>query len=556
LIVTAATLPEPIVQTDVEAWMDARAVLTRGRLVQEQKRRIRLLETANLLPVAQREQVMKALAANAVRWINDWCWTLDPRNLQANQPVRVPIVLRPRQVEFIAWLENKIGSRQNGLVEKSRDEGMTWIICAYFVHGWLFKPGFKAGIGSRKLDLVDRNGDPDCIFEKIRFLIRNLPPWMQPDGYDERKHANFCRMLNPANGATLVGEGGDDIGRGGRNLVYFVDEHAKIANPELVDQSLSQNATTIIYGSTPRGVGNLFYQKRFGGKIPVFTFHWRDNPDKNWTVLHRGLEVHPWYEEQVLKLDDVSLAQEVDIDYTASVEGIVIPAKWVQSALKLRLERGNPITAGLDVADEGEDDKAATFREGPSVTDVTRFSGGIALLPEAVKAGCVKHGVQTLFYDRLGVGAAITATIAKETNLSFKVVGVANSERPTFTKYPDNPTVTAHDRFANHAAELWWRLRLRFQNTHLRFTGVKPDLPDHECISLLEIAHLPIINQVIAQLSQPTYEKTGVNDLIRVNKKGAGKSSPDLAESLMYAFANPVQVKRPQGTVSGSFETM
>jgi hypothetical protein len=42
---------------------------------------------------------------------------------------------------------------------------------------------------------------------------------------------------------------------------------------------------------------------------------------------------------------------------------------------------------------------------------------------------------------------------------------------------------------------------------------------------------------LMAQLSQPTFEKHGQSDKLRVNKKGHGSSSPDHAEALMYAFA-------------------
>ena len=43
----------------------------------------------------------------------------------------------------------------------------------------------------------------------------------------------------------------------------------------------------------------------------------------------------------------------------------------------------------------------------------------------------------------------------------------------------------------------------------------------------------------MAQLSQPLWEKGGKADKIHVNKKGRGTSSPDHAESIMYAFAVP-----------------
>jgi phage terminase large subunit len=534
-------------EQQISEWMAVATTERRLAIKEEQKRRIELLKRANKEP----RIVLAAIKNNPVRFINDWVWTFDPRNPTDNLPAKIPLHLRPKQEEFVCWVDEMIAGKQNGVIEKTRDEGMTWVIAALFVHHWLFQPGFKAGIGSRKMDLVDRKDDPDSIFEKLRFIIRNLPKWMHPEGYKEREHANFARISNPANGSSIVGEGGDDIGRGGRNTVYFVDEHAKIERAELVEQSLSQNAPTILYGSTPRGVGNLFYIKRNAPGAKIFSFHWRDNPGKNFHVMHEGKLVYPWYEQQKAKFDDVTIAQEVDIDYTASVEGVVIPGAWVQAALKIKLEKGSRNTAGLDVSGEGADKTVYTSRSGPVVKRVKRLVGDS--LPSDAKDLALQDDVSIFHYDRLGVGAAISVTLAKlaqEEGFPFQVEGVANSEVPTDTIYPDLNKVKAFERFADYAAELWWRLRLRFKNTWERLNG-KAEHPDEDCISLLELQGTPELNILIAQLSQPTYKKVGVSDKIRVDKKGEGSQSPDHAESLMYSYAVPRFNRHRRGPISG-----
>jgi hypothetical protein len=211
----------------------------------------------------------------------------------------------------------------------------------YALHGWLFRPGFSAGFGSRKLELVDRRGDLDSIFEKLRFLLDNLPAWMLPTGFRRADHDNQARLLNPATGAAVTGEGGDNIGRGGRKSLYFIDEAAFLERPDSVDRALSQTTRVRIDVSTPNGPGNPFAAKRHSGKVPVFTLHWRDDPRKNaLQALPDGRAVYPWYEEQKRRLDPVTVAQEIDIDYTASVEGFVIPAAWVRAAVGLNLPRG------------------------------------------------------------------------------------------------------------------------------------------------------------------------------------------------------------------------
>lgn len=71
-------------------------------------------------------------------------------------------------------------------------------------------------------------------------------------------------------------------------------------------------------------------------------------------------------------LDDVVLAQEVDINYAASVEGVLIPSTWVQAAIdahkKLQIEPTGDRIGGLDVADEGKDKNSFAARHGVVMT--------------------------------------------------------------------------------------------------------------------------------------------------------------------------------------------
>jgi len=92
----------------------------------------------------------------------------------------------------IEWLGERERRNQPGLVEKSRDTGVSWLCCAYAVHGWLFKPGYAAGFGSLKWDEVDEIGNMGTLLEKCRFIIRNLPHWMRPPNFRQKEHAKFC----------------------------------------------------------------------------------------------------------------------------------------------------------------------------------------------------------------------------------------------------------------------------------------------------------------------------------------------------------------------------
>jgi hypothetical protein len=164
------------------------------------------------------------------------------------------------------------------------------------------------------------------------------------------------RILNPENGAAIVGEAGDNIGRGNRTSIYFKDESAFYERPQAIDAALSQTSNCKIDVSTVNGNGNPFYQKRHSGKIPVFTFHWRDDPRKD----------AAWYQKQRDTLDPVIVAQEIDIDYNASVAD-----SWISGDSIAAAQNNGPaqVTAigkwrvGVDAAHFGDDESIIHCRK-------------------------------------------------------------------------------------------------------------------------------------------------------------------------------------------------
>lgn len=182
--------------------------------------------------------VTNALAYYAQRpadFINHWVDTFDPRNAMAKLPTRLPLVMFERQGQLVEFLLACLREESNGLVDKSRDMGATWVAGGFSVWLWRFWPGASIGWGSRKEQLVDKLGDPDSIFEKMRMVIKGLPRAFWPRGFDPSSHMTYMRIINPENEATITGEAGDNIGRGGRKSIYFKDEaqplDAKILTP-------------------------------------------------------------------------------------------------------------------------------------------------------------------------------------------------------------------------------------------------------------------------------------------------------------------------------------
>lgn len=312
----------------------------------------RLREKPELVP-----SVLDFYKDNPVAFINDFGMTFDPRQAEIGKPTMVPFVLFPKQVEFINWLQAKWRNRADGLAEKSRDMGVSWLCCAFAVWMWRFHSGTVVGFGSRKEEYVDKLGDPKSLFWKVRQFIALLPIELRPRGYDEKQHAPHMRILNPENGAAIVGEAGDNIGRGNRTSIYFKDESAFYEHAESIDAALSQTSNCKIDVSTPNGPGNAFYRKAHAGKIDKFIFDWRDDPRKD----------DAWYRAQCEKLDPVIVAQEIDRNYEGSIANSFIGGDLVRSAQMrgpMEVQANGGLMVGIDVARFGDDKTVVSFRRG------------------------------------------------------------------------------------------------------------------------------------------------------------------------------------------------
>lgn len=496
--------------------------------------------------------------SNPHQFIIDWGTTYDPRNVDRGLPALIPFILFPRQEEFALWLIDRWKSREPGLADKSRDMGMSWLTVALACTVCLFNEGVAVGFGSRKEEYVDKIGDPKSLLYKARKFLSMLPVEFR-DGWDAKRDSPHMRIHFPSTGSIISGEAGDGIGRGDRASFYIVDEAAFLPRPELVEASLSETTNCRIDISTPCGMSNPFARKRFSGKINTFSLHWRDDPRKD----------EEWYKKRCDYIDDpVIIAQELDLDYSASIEGILIPAAWVNSAvnahIKLKIDPSGIRKLGFDVADEGRDKNAICGRYGVLIEYLESWTGkgeDIYKSVEKVFTLCDLMGYSSVDYDADGMGAGVRGD-ARIINEKRSLNHDINNTRFAYTDLPFNPFRgsgavvdpkgdpfkqdgsydhmkgrTNEDFFANAKAQAWWSLRRRFQVTHRAVTDGLP-VADDDIISILSSA--PEYRQLITELSQPTYSQNSVGKIL-IDKAPDGTKSPNLADAVMIAFA-PIKV--------------
>jgi phage terminase large subunit len=497
---------------------------------QRTERLQRLRANPDLLPA-----LFEYYREHPAQFICDWGMSTDPRNVERGLPANIPLLLFPRQIEWVDWLLERWRAQEPGITEKTREMGMSVLSICTACTLCLFHRGMVIGFGSRKEEYVDSRGAPKALFEKARFFLSHLPAEFL-GGWNRDKHAPHMRIHFPDTGSALTGEAGDSIGRGDRTSIYFLDEAAFIERPASVDASLSQTTNCRVDISTPNGMANPFAQKRFSGKIKVFTFHWRDDCRKD----------DAWYAKQVAELDPVTVAQEIDIDYRGSVEGVLIESAWIQAAINAHVKLGIQPTgakyAGLDVADEGKDLSAFAARHGIHLNFIKSWSGkGSDIYRTVVKAFaiCDELGYSGFHYDADGLGAGVRGD-ANSINAARAAVGKGRIRDTPFRGSaavydPDGQMVKQRlnkDMFANAKAQAWWALRIRFQNTWRAVAekiAVDPDTTISIDPKLAELSTLTM------ELSQPTYSINTVGKIL-VDKAPDGMRSPNLADAVMIAF--------------------
>lgn len=480
-------------------------------------------------------------------YIQDWGITFDPRNAGRDLPTTMPFILFPRQKEFIDFIEECVAKESSGLVGKSRDMGLSWLCCAYAVWTWTFKTGATVGFGSRKESAVDQIGVIDSIFEKMRMLIKYTPDVFKPKGFDISKHAPFMRILNPENGSSIIGEAGDNVGRGSRTLVYFLDEAAFVERPQLIESALNDTTRVRIDVSTPNGVGNVFHSKYESGtewvpggvirnRTNVFSMSWRDHPNKS----------QAWYDDRRAKAEAEGLLaqfkQEIDIDFMSAKDNLVIAGDWVMAAVdavkKLKLQVEGKVTAGLDVADGGKDLNALCVRQGINISHIEAWgSPDTNITAQMAVNTCKRLKVEHLNWDSVGVGAGVKAALNQIEKMPFSHCGWNGGEKPYESEERiikgDRSSPTNREFFSNLKAQGYWRLRLRFLVTHRAVTtGVMPSDPS----LLISIpGDLPNLRQVIKELCQATYSTNGKGQIV-IDKAPDGSKSPNLCDAMVMAF--------------------
>lgn len=258
-------------------------------------------------------------------------------------PAWYPWIPYPFQVETIRWYQevrsHRHGSkgRGDGVVEKSRDMGITWTFCLVAAHEWLFKEDSTFGLISYKEDLV-KDDSPKGMMYKVKALLdlnkharipercyapgtpyhqapAKMPEWLKPAGFDPKVHSLSLSLKHPSKNNVISGESTTSkSGIGDRQGAVFVDEGAK--NDKLLDIWTGLAAVThhrFTFSSADRRYGDGMYT------LVEKARQAQANPDLSGpSFLSLPYDVHPlrdagWLEDERARFEGT--ADDFDREY-------------------------------------------------------------------------------------------------------------------------------------------------------------------------------------------------------------------------------------------------
>ena len=279
-------------------------------------------------------------AQGIIFFMNNFGWTFAPKIVVNNKESKhLPFILFEFQEEAIRWFTERIDKGEDAFAEKSRDMGASWILFVYVsLWYWLFEDGTNILMGSYKEMLVD-DGTIDSLFGKLYYALDSLPRWLLPKGYNPNKHRTKLKLRRPDNGNVITGDTmNPQFGRGSRKTAILFDELGFWDYAKDAWEGCADSTNCRLANSTPNGY-NYYAMLRESG-INIHTMHWKEHPLKD----------QEWYEFEKARRTAESLAQEVDISYSKSLEGKVYP-EWNDSNItkgKFEYEPNLPLYVGWD----------------------------------------------------------------------------------------------------------------------------------------------------------------------------------------------------------------
>jgi|GEM_PF-1648983 len=311
------------------------------------ERRLNVQNHPDLIPIE-----LERCRRDHAYWLTTYGWIFEPRPMRDRAP-HTPFIPYPFQIDALDWFEELLdtdGPKGDGVLSKSRDMGASWLAAAFALHGFLFKKVWQFTFVSWRADEVDAP-HANSIFWKIEYLMKSLPTWMLPEGWDWQPGGRCRRGMlfsNPVNGNAISGQASTERAmRGGRSTAVVYDE---AAINKLLEASWSGTANVtyhrIAISSEHLDFNDFFYRLRTGRDM---------EPEERPSLFETDYWLHFGHDQQWLEWQRERNAstpgafeREVLRDPLADDRTFVYPDAKNKQPIQIESIDGVPIFCGID----------------------------------------------------------------------------------------------------------------------------------------------------------------------------------------------------------------
>jgi hypothetical protein len=219
------------------------------------------------------KEIRRVCKADVLFYLNTFAWTYNPFDVGFESK---PFITRTTYQDYLIMsVVNAYFEGHDLYLEKSREMGGTWCVIYPTEWIWHFYESKNFLFVSRTEDCVEKKEDPQSLFWKFDFQIKNLPKFLQPIVEKTDMHRR-----NLLTGSVCGGESTQaNVARSGRYTGILLDEFSAVKEGFEVLSSTQYSTKCRIFLSTHLGVTTAFYS--IGQtEIESIKLHWTLDPAK------------------------------------------------------------------------------------------------------------------------------------------------------------------------------------------------------------------------------------------------------------------------------------
>lgn len=296
------------------------------------------------------QKVFDIYAVDPIRFIEDFM--LIKANKAQGSPPK-PFFLFDYQKRIVLKLMelDQADKEAELLIDKPREMGITWLLCAYFEWRWLFTPNYSSFILSRSEEEVDDGTrTPDgSIFGKFRWMLDRLPRYVVPESYQKKVVRGTTtdmnlKLINPTIGSSITGSStNSEAGRSRRYSTLWIDEAFAIDRFQEVYRSIQTVSKVKVFTSTV-APGKVYedFKKARAAEGNYISLTWKDHPFKD----------QEWYDGVKAKaemMNDPELMREAEPSYALNPKAAYYPNITKAKIQPIEYQPRLPLYDSLDI---------------------------------------------------------------------------------------------------------------------------------------------------------------------------------------------------------------